>query len=119
MKRKGIFLLSMIGFVSGLISGFLGSGGGMLLVPFFSYVFKLDEVKSRASTIFCITFMVITSSAFYIQKDSIDFHLGMLCAIGGIIGGVIGSKLLMNLKGKYLELLFIVFLIYSGIKMII
>lgn len=119
MKSKGIFLLSTIGFLAGIISGFLGSGGGMILVPIFSHFLKLNEVKARASTIFCITFMVITSSIFYINKDSIDFNLGMKCAVGGIIGGFIGSKLLVNLKSKYLDLFFIVFLIYSGVKMII
>ncbi|MBR3697110.1 MAG: sulfite exporter TauE/SafE family protein [Clostridia bacterium] len=119
MKRKGIFLLSLIGLISGIISGFLGSGGGMILVPIFTYFLKLDEVKARASTIFCITFMVITSSIFYINKDYIDVSLGIKCAIGGIIGGFIGSKLLISLKNKYLEILFIIFLIYSGIKMIL
>ena len=119
MKNKGIFFLSFVGILAGIISGFLGSGGGMILVPVFSHLLKLDEVKSRASTIFCITFMVITSSVFYINKNSIDYSLGIKCAIGGIIGGFLGSKLLMNLKSKYLELLFIIFLIYSGVKMII
>lgn len=119
MKSKGIFCLSIIGLLSGIISGFLGSGGGMILVPIFSHVLKLDEVKSRASTIFCITFMVITSSIFYINKDSIDFYLGIKCSIGGFVGGFIGSKLLVNLKSKYLEIIFIIFLIYSGAKMII
>lgn len=119
MKNKGIFLLVIIGFISGIISGFLGSGGGMVLVPVFSHFLNLDEVKSRASTIFCITFMVITSSIFYINKNSIDFRIGIKCAIGGIIGGFIGSKLLVNLNSKYLDLIFIIFLIYSGIKMII
>lgn len=119
MKSKGIFLNLIIGVIAGIISGFLGSGGGMILVPVFSHILGLDEVKSRASTIFCITFMVITSSVFYINKNAIDFNLGIKCSIGGIIGAFIGSKLLMNLKGKYLEILFIIFLIYSGIKMMI
>lgn len=119
MKSKGIFLLSFIGLISGGISGFLGSGGGMILVPIFSHILKLDEVKSRASTIFCITFMVIASSFFYIKKSSIDFPIAIKCGIGGIIGGFIGSKLLMSLKSKYLEIIFIIFLIYSGVKMII
>ena len=119
MKSKDIFLFSLIGILTGVISGFFGSGGGMILVPIFSHFLKLDEVKSRASTIFCITFMVITSSFFYMNQNFINFEVGVKCSIGGIIGGFIGSKLLMKLKSKYLELLFIIFLVYSGIKMII
>ena len=119
MKSKGVFLYLIIGIIAGIISGFLGSGGGMILVPIFSHILGLNEIKSRASTIFCITFMVITSSIFYINKNAIDLNLGIKCSIGGIVGAFIGSKLLMNIKGKYLEILFILFLIYSGVKMMI
>ena len=63
--------------------------------------------------------MVITSSIFYINKNAIDLNLGIKCSIGGIVGAFIGSKLLMNIKGKYLEISFIFFLIYSGVKMMI
>lgn len=118
MKSKGIFLLTIIGIISGVISGFFGSGGGMVLVPLFSHVLKLDEVKSRATTIFCMTFIVITSSIFYIKQSYINFELGIKCAIGGVVGGFIGSKLLMNMKSKYLELIFIVFLIYSATRLV-
>lgn len=109
----------LIGFISGFISGFFGAGGGLLLVPFLVYGLKEDEVTSRATTIFCIFFMVLTSSFFYFNKNSIDWDISIKCAIGGIIGGIIGSKLLVNLDKKILKISFIIFLIYTGIKMII
>ncbi len=107
-----------IGFFSGLISGFLGAGGGLILVPFMTEFLKEDEVISRATTIFCIFFMVLTSSFFYFNENSIDWILAIKCAIGGIIGGYIGSKLLIILDKKILQILFIIFLVYTGIKMI-
>ena len=48
MKNK------MIGIVAGLISGLFGAGGGMILVPAFSIINKMDEKKARATSIFCI-----------------------------------------------------------------
>ena len=68
---------------------------------------------------FAILPMVIASSVFYIRNNYINWKIGILCAIGGIIGGLIGSKLLINLSKKILQIFFIVFLLYAGIKMII
>ena len=75
---------------------FLEHGGGMILVPALTSIIKLDEVKSRATAITGILFMVITSSFFYFKSDYIDLNLRLKCAIGGIIGGIIGSKLLLT-----------------------
>lgn len=117
IKNK-IFLNILIGFFAGIISGFFGAGGGMLLVPYMTEILKEDEVKSRATTILCIFFMVFTSSFFYFDKNSIDWSLGVKCVVGGIIGSLIGSRLLIKLNKNILKILFIIFLVYAGFTMI-
>lgn len=117
MKNKKIGNI-LIGILAGFVSGFFGAGGGMILVPYLTLILKEDEVIARATTIMCIFFMVFTSSFFYFNKDSIDWILAIKCAIGGIIGSYIGSKLLINLDKKILKISFIIFLIYAGVKMI-
>ncbi len=101
-----------------MISGFFGAGGGMVLVPYMTEILKEDEVKSRATTILCIFFMVFTSSFFYFDKNSIDWNLGLKCIVGGIIGSLIGSRLLIKLNKNILKILFIIFLVYAGFTMI-
>jgi len=44
-----------------MVSGFFSAGGGLLLVPYITTVLKTEEVRARATTIFCIFFMVFTS----------------------------------------------------------
>ena len=117
--NKSIFLYLLAGFIAGIISGFFGAGGGMILVPFMTLVMKDEEVKSRATTILCIFFMVLVSSFSYYKQNSVDLGLAIKCSIGGIIGGLIGSKLLIKLDKKVLKLFFVILLIYSGVKMII
>ena len=119
LMKKSIFLYLLAGLLAGIVSGFFGAGGGMILVPFMTLVLKNEEVESRATTILCIFFMVLTSSFFYYKENSVDWIVAIKCAVGGIIGGVIGSKLLINLDKKVLKIFFVVLLIYSGIKMII
>ena len=109
----------IIGFFAGIISGFFAAGGGMILVPAFLHILNLDEKKARATSIFCILPMVIVSGFFYMQGNHIDWNVGLKCAIGGIVGGFIGSKLLKKLSNNVLRIFFIVFLSYVSIKMII
>ena len=117
--KKSIFLCLIAGFFAGVVSGFFGAGGGMILVPFMTLTLKDEEVESRATTILCVFFMVLMSSFFYYREKSIDWIISIKCALGGVVGGIIGSKLLIKLNKNVLNFLFIIFLIYSGIKMII
>ena len=92
MKNK------IIGIIAGLISGLFGAGG---------------------TSILCILPLVATSFFLYFKNRYIDWNIGIKCAIGGIIGSVIGTILLRKLDDKILKILFTIFLIYSSIKMVI
>lgn len=107
----------IIGIVAGIISGLFSTGGGMILVPAFLYLLKIDEIKSRATSILCILPMVITTSIFYNKNDYIDWKIGILCAIGGVIGGFLGTKFLRKIPTYILNIAFIAFALYAGISM--
>lgn len=108
----------ILGLVAGLVSGLFASGGGMILVPAYVYILKMEDAKARATSIFCILPMVIASGIFYYKNQYINWKIGILCAIGGIIGGYVGARLLKKLPTKYLKLSFALFLIYVSIRLI-
>lgn len=118
MKKEFLYK-ALIGFFSGIISGLFASGGGMIIVPAFIYVLKMKDVEARATSVLCILPMVVTSGIFYYKNNYIDWKVGILCAIGGIIGGVIGAKLLNKISEKYLKIAFTIFLIYASWRMIV
>lgn len=109
----------LIGVFAGIICGLFSTGGGMILVPAFMYLLKLDATKARGTSIFCILPMVITSSFFYYQGNFIDWKMSIFCAIGGSVGGYIGAKLLKKLPEKVMKIAFTIFLIYISYKMLI
>jgi len=118
MKKEFLYQL-FIGIFAGIVSGLFASGGGMILVPAFIYILKINEVEARATSVLCILPMVVTSGIFYYRNNYIDWKIGILCAIGGIVGGIVGAKLLNKLPTKYLKIAFTLFLIYASFKMII
>lgn len=107
-----------IGLISGIVSGLFATGGGMILVPAFVYLLKMEDVESRATSIICILPMVVTSGIFYYKNHYIDWRLGIICAIGGVMGGIVGAKILNKLPEIYLKIAFTIFLIYASYKMI-
>lgn len=109
----------VIGLIAGLVNGFFATGGGMIVVPALVYLIGISEQRARATSLFVILPMVITSGIFYYRNDYIDWKIGILCAIGGIIGGYLGAKYLKKIPEVYLKISFTIFLIYVSIKMII
>ena len=109
----------LVGLFAGIVSGLFAAGGGMIVVPALIHIFKLEDKKARATSVFAILPMVITSGIFYYNNNYIDWKLGVTCAIGGIIGGYIGAKLLKKLSTRILKIAFTFFLVYVSIKMMI
>ena len=60
----------------------------------------------------------LISGFFYYTNNYIDWKIGLLCAMGGILGGIVGAKLLNKLPIKYLKISFTIFLIYASYKML-
>ena len=54
-----------IGIIVGIICGMFASGGGLLLVPVFTYILGLEEKEARATSLFCILPMVVITAVFY------------------------------------------------------
>lgn len=83
---------ALIGIVVGIISGLFAAGGGLLLVPIYTYILKLEEKEARATSLFCILPMVILTAIIYNKNNFIDWQLGIKCAIGGIVGRIYWRK---------------------------
>ena len=108
----------IIGVLAGVICGLFGTGGGMILVPAFVYMLKINPKRARATSLCCMLVLVITSGIFYYQKNYINWQVGTLCAIGGIVGGYLGAKFLKKVPDYILKMFFIGFLIYASYTMI-
>ena len=57
ISRKGNTIMKLkmklvVGLLAGIICGLFGTGGGMLLVPYFIYILKIDEKEARATSLF-------------------------------------------------------------------
>ncbi|MFR9069434.1 Sulfite exporter TauE/SafE [uncultured Clostridium sp.] len=109
---------SLIGSISGFINGVFGSGGGTLLVPILNNILKVEEHKSHATALSIVVFLTVTSSFIYVSKGTYDLNLTFKVAIGSIIGGIIGAKILCKLTGKFLRISFGIIMIIAALRMV-
>ena len=109
----------LIGFFAGTVSGLFGTGGGLILVPAFVYLLEMEQKQARATSLFCVLPMVVISSIEYLKNGCVDLGLWIKCAIGGVLGGIIGAKMLKNIPDTLLRVAFIIFLVYASINMIV
>ncbi len=109
----------IIGILAGLTTGLFATGGGTILIPAFVYFLGMQEKEARATAICCVLPATIVSFIFYYKDKYVDFKIGILAALGGIIGAFIGEKLLNKLSDRILKICFIIFLIYVSMRFII
>ncbi len=108
----------ILGLIAGIICGLFGTGGGMILVPAYIYMLKIEPKKARATSLLCMLVMVIVSSIFYYKNKYIDWKIGVLCAIGGIVGGYLGAKILKKVPDYVLKIAFTIFIAYYSFRML-
>jgi len=109
---------SIIGIFTGFINGIFGSGGGTLLVPILNNIVKIEEHKSHATALSIIIFLTSASSVIYISKGTYDVSLTLKVAIGSIIGGILGAKILSKVTGKFLRISFGTIMIIAALRMV-
>lgn len=114
-----ILKLVGVGVFAGAINGFFGAGGGLLIVPLFSMVCGFNSKTTHATTLGCVLFMCAASSIIYFVKNQLSWKLILVCGIGSLIGGLIGTKLLKNLKNHVIDLVFSCVLVIAGVSMIL
>lgn len=108
----------VIGLVTGVLNGLFGAGGGSVVVPAMEKFLDIDEKKSHATAIAIILMMSVVSSFIYVKKGFFNLDIWLWVSIGGVLGGLVGAKLLGRIPKKWLKIVFGGVISITAIKMI-
>ena len=111
--------LATTGLVTGVINGLLGVGGGTFLIPALTHIGKIKQHLAHGTTISVILPLAITSATIYGVYDRIDFALAIKVIISGSLGSFLGAKLMNYLQPKLLKRFFAVFIISTGLWLVL
>ncbi|NLK21316.1 MAG: sulfite exporter TauE/SafE family protein [Epulopiscium sp.] len=117
--NKNKYKIIAVGLVTGIVNGLFGAGGGTIVVPAMQRILKVKEHESHATAIAVILPLSIISTFVYSRSQAIQWKSLLYVAIGGIIGGILGAKLLSRISSKWLHRIFGLFMIAASIRMII
>lgn len=116
MKNLGKILIG--GAITGSMNGLFGSGGGVAAVLILKKLFGCEPKEAHATAIMIILPLSITSIIIYFMKSQLPLSTAIYTSLGGIVGGLIGAKLLKKIKSVYLTKIFGVVMIAGALRML-
>lgn len=106
-----------LGFIMGILSSYLGIGGGWLLVPILVYIFKVPPQHAAATSILSLFIYSFVGVGFQFYYNNIDWLIVTFGGIGVILGSNIGVYLSNRIPGKIVMQLLSLLLIVLGVRM--
>lgn len=110
---------SLLTYVAGITSGMLGVGGGTLLVPILNLIVGLPLKESIATSLLVIGGAASAGAVIYILEGLTVPHMVALLLVGIMFGASLGSRVMLAARTSVLLKLFIVFILYSGFRILL
>ncbi|MCE9540648.1 MAG: sulfite exporter TauE/SafE family protein [Bacteroidetes bacterium] len=114
-----IVILLCIGLFAGVLSGMVGIGGGIIIVPALVYFMNMSQPEAQGTSLAVLLLPVgILAVYFYYQAGYVDVRSSLIIATTFVIGGFIGSKIAIVVDQNMLKKIFGIFLFLISLKMI-
>ncbi len=118
MSVSTILILILIGLLAGFISGLLGVGGGIVIVPLMMLIFGASQLEAQGTSLAVLAVPVTFIAAYsYYTEGHLNIKYAIVIAIMFVIGGYLGSKLAISINKEMLKKVFAVALFVVALKM--
>jgi len=115
-----LIILLCIGLLAGILSGMVGVGGGIIIVPALVYFMSMSQHEAQGTSLAVLLLPVGILAVYnYYKAGSVDVRTTLIIASTFVIGGFIGSKISIALDQNLVKKIFGVFLLLVGIKMLL
>jgi len=109
----------ILGLIVGIISGVIGIGGGIFIVPSLVYFFNFSQHQAQGTTLaLLIPPIGILAALTYFKQGHVNIKVAILIAAGFFIGGLIGAIFANSISSPILQKIFAVFTILIGLFML-
>ena len=114
-----IVYLILIGVLAGIVSGFIGIGGGIIIVPGLIYLAGLTQIQAQGTSLALMLPPIgILAFMHYYKQGNVDLKVAGIVAVTFIIGGFFGAKLAHKIDQNIVKIIFGVLMLLIAIKMI-
>ncbi|HNX52509.1 MAG TPA: sulfite exporter TauE/SafE family protein [Pontiellaceae bacterium] len=115
------YLYIIAGLAAGIMSSLFGVGGGVLIVPILALGFSFGQKSAQGMSLFIMLPIALAGAIRYKLNPDVPINLPVcgLMALGGIAGAMLGTHLVFGISDIVLKRIFAVFIILTGIHMIV
>ena len=108
-----------IGLITGVASGYVGLGGGFIMVPLMISLFGMEMRQTSGTSLIAIMMLALPGTIMQSALGNVDFLIGIATCCGSIPGALIGAKLVPIMPERALRLIFAAFLGIAAILLVV
>lgn len=112
-------LFIVLGIAAGVLSGLIGIGGGIIIVPALLFLFGFSQHQAQGTTLALMVPPIgILAAWMYYRQGYVNFNAAAFICIGFLVGSFAGAKLAVHISSTVLERVFGIVLLLIALKMI-
>jgi hypothetical protein len=120
MTTSDIGILLITGLAAGLVSGTLGVGGAIVMIPMLTFFLGMSQQQAQGNSLIVMSFPVFAIAAWnYYRHGYVNVKFALIVVVAFILGSFIGSSISVYLPEKVLRKIFGFFLLFIGARMIL
>ncbi len=114
-----VLILLFIGLMAGILSGMVGIGGGIIIVPALVYFASMSQHQAQGTSLAVLLLPVGILAVYnYYTAGYVDIKSALIISITFVAGGFIGSKIAINIDQSTLKKVFGIFMLLLSLKMV-
>lgn len=119
MSTISIFLFLLLGLITGILSGLIGIGGAIIIIPSLVLVFGMSQHMAQGTTLALMVPPIGLLAAWtYYKAGYVDLKVAALICLGFFVGGFIGARFVTDIPDLLLRRIFGIVLLLAALKMI-
>ncbi|MBK8227595.1 MAG: sulfite exporter TauE/SafE family protein [Flavobacteriales bacterium] len=120
LDAQTIGLLIIVGLLAGILSGFVGVGGGIIMVPALIWLLHYNQHQAQGTSLAVLMLPVVFLAVRnYWKEGMIDWKVVGIIAAAFVAGGYFGSKGALALPADMVKRIFGVVMLFVAIKLIL
>ena len=114
-----LVILILVGLFAGALSGFVGVGGGIIIVPAMIYFMNMNQMQAQGVSLALLMLPVgVLGVMNYYKAGHIQFNYVFIIAVGFVLGNYFGSKYALRVPEHKIKFLFSLLMLYIAVQML-
>lgn len=118
-KMSSFIPYLILGVLAGVYSGFVGLGGGTLIIPTLVFIFGMSQQQAQGTTLALMVPPIgILAAWTYYKHGYVDIKVAAIICLGFVVGSLLGARVAVHLSNDLLQKIFGVAMLAIGIKIL-